>query len=221
MGKDLVSKILTEGTIVSTKLASSNIWLQNIIYRSSNHKVSISLLNEYLENIIMVGHPITLKYSSELKEILFNCEVAEIHPDFPCHVKVNVNSIKEQKNVRVFPRYDVYLAANVSLDDYVNDSFAIIHNISLVGLAFYSREDFQPSQENVKIVMYLSNNRTINAVGKISWKVPHADFIEYGFQFTQMHEENNNTLSSYFSLIEIDRSSLREEYINCIKKHLY
>jgi len=220
LGKDLISKVLTEGAIVSTRLAASNIWLQNIIYRSNNHKVSISLLNEYLENIIMVGHPIVLKHTSEWNEILFESEIVEIHPDFPSHVKVNITGIKEQKNIRAFPRYDVYLASNVTAGEYVNDSFAIIHNISLVGVAFYSRVDLHPEEDNVKITMYLTNNRTVSAVGKINRKVPHTDFIEYGFQFTKMHEDNNNTLSSYFGLLEIDRTSLREEYINCIKKHM-
>jgi len=58
--KDIVSKVLKEGTVVNTKLKNGDIWIQNIVYRTEKHMISIALLNEYLENIIMLGQTITI-----------------------------------------------------------------------------------------------------------------------------------------------------------------
>lgn len=220
LGKDLVSKVLTEGTIVSTKLGTSSIWLQNIIYKSQNHKISISLLNEYLENIIMIGQPVIIKHSSELSEILYEGQIVDIHPDFPSFVKIHLSSVREEKNERVFPRYDVHLASTMTVGNRIDESFAIIHNLSLAGMSFYCKDDFSPEEDVVKFTIYLTNNKSVCAVGKIKRKIQLPDFIEYGLSFTEMHEENNNILSSFFSLIEIDRASLHDEYINCIRKHI-
>jgi len=56
--KDIVSKVLKEGTVVNTKLKNGDIWIQNIVYRTEKHMISIALLNEYLENIIMLDRPL-------------------------------------------------------------------------------------------------------------------------------------------------------------------
>ena len=218
--KDSVTSLLTEGTIINTKLSSSNVWLQNIIYKSDNHSVYISLLNEYLENIIMVGQTIVIKLTNEHNEFVFDGLILEIHPEFPSYVSVNVIGIKSQKNIRVFPRYDVYLASMLKVEPLEEESFAVIHNISLVGMAFYSKDDFHPSEDNVKATIYLADDKILNAAGRINRKQPSIDYIEYALQFTEMQEETSNMLSSYFSVLETDRSFIREDFFNCIKKHL-
>lgn len=83
MKKDVVSRVLKEGMVVNTKLKNGSIWIQNIVYKVEKHLVSIALLSEYLENIIMLGQSITVKYSSEHSEILFEGEVVKIRPEYP------------------------------------------------------------------------------------------------------------------------------------------
>jgi len=101
--KDIVSKVLKEGTVVNTKLKNGDIWIQNIVYRTEKHMISIALLNEYLENIIMLGQTITIKYSSEHSEILFEGEIVKIRPEYPSYITIDIKDIKEVKNTRVFP----------------------------------------------------------------------------------------------------------------------
>lgn len=218
LGKDLVSSVLTEGAIVSTKLYSGNVWLQNIIYKSENHLISISLLYEYMENIIMVGQPIAIKFSNESNEFVFDGEVVDIHPDFPGYINIHISAIKEIKNVRNSPRYDVYLASAMKIKDYDKECFAIVHNISLSGIAFYSKDDFHPQEENVKTTIYLSQGQTLNVTGRITRKKPYADFIDYGMNYTT--NPDNNTVSSYFASLEVKKTDLRSEFMNKVKKHL-
>ncbi|MFZ5987005.1 MAG: PilZ domain-containing protein [Bacillota bacterium] len=220
MGKDLISTVLKEGMIINTKLSSSNVWLQNIVYAADSHSVSVALLNAYLENVIMIGQSIFIKYSSEQTELLFEGEIVKISPEFPSYITINISSVRELKNSRVFPRHDVYLASTIKTSDLQKEYFAIIHNVSLVGMAFYSRDHFEPGEKQLELSIYLPNKKIIIAKGRITRKIPQNSFIDYGMQYTEMSEESNNILSSFFSSLEDEKIRLREEFVNCIKKHL-
>jgi len=218
--KDIVSKVLKEGTVVNTKLKNGDIWIQNIVYRTEKHMISIALLNEYLENIIMLGQTITIKYSSEHSEILFEGEIVKIRPEYPSYITIDIKDIKEVKNTRVFPRYDVYLGATVKIPDSPEERFVIIHNISFVGMAFYAKDFFEIDNDELDFSIFLPNKQSIRTRGKINRRSPKSDFADYGLQYTAMTEDSNNILSSFFNLVEDEKSKLREEYINCVKKHL-
>lgn len=216
----MISKVLREGVVVNTKLSACNIWVQNIIYKVENHLVSIALLNEYLENIIMLGQPILLKYSSDQTEFLFEGEIVKITPDFPSNITINITSVRELKNARAFPRHDVYLGSHIQPFDSSDEYFAIIHNISLVGMAFFSKDNFEIDGKQLEISIYLPNRKIINAKGRINRRLPKTDFIDYGLQYTEMQEDSNNFLSSFFNFVEDEKTKLREEFINCVKRHL-
>ncbi|TYQ15237.1 UNVERIFIED_CONTAM: PilZ domain-containing protein [Acetivibrio alkalicellulosi] len=221
MKKDIVSSLLKEGMVINTKLSSNNVWIQNILYKVENHSLSIALLSSYLENIVMIGQSLHIKYANEHTEYLFEGEITHIKPEFPSYITVNITSIKELKNIRVFPRQDVYLASNIRILDPVREYFAIIHNISLVGMAFYCKDILEPAQTQLEIFIYLPSKQTITAKGKIIRRVfKNDDIIDYGIQYTDMQEENNNSLSNFFNSIEEEKNNLRNEFITCIKKHL-
>lgn len=220
MRKDLMSKVLKEDMVVNTRLSSSNIWIPNVVYKVENHMVTIGLLNEYLENIIMMGQNMTLKVSNPKTEFLFEGEIVEISPDFPSYVTLKIRDIKKLKNIRTFPRYDVYLGAVVKPVDSSEDSFAIVHNLSLVGMAFYSREDYKIGDQGYEFSIYLSDCKTVKAIGKITRVSIKDHFSDYGFQFTEMNEENNILISNIFNSIEDEKDKIREEFLSCVKKHL-
>ncbi|WP_010245937.1 PilZ domain-containing protein [Acetivibrio cellulolyticus] len=220
MGKDLLNTILKEGTLIYTKLSTSNVWHQNIVYKVENKSVSIALITGFLENIIMPGQAITLKLTNEEMEYLFIGTVGEIQPQFPSHIKVNIESIKDLKNSRVFPRYDVYLAANIKSESSGEENFAIIHDISLTGMAFYSKQHFEIGTEQLNLTIYLPNKNTIDAKGNINRKSKYDSYIDYGMHYTDMQEENNNSLYAFFSVLEEEKSRMKENFLNSIKKHL-
>jgi len=219
--KDIVSTVLKEGMVVGTKLSSCNVWVQNIIYKVKKRSVTIALLTDYLQNVIMFGQPFSIKYTTENSEYIFEGEVSEINPDFPSSVTIDIANVTEIKNQRIFPRADVFLAANVRVEGTEKEYFLVIHDISLVGLGFYCKDILEPDGKQIDIFLYLPNQQTISAKGKIARTAfKNDDIIDYGFQFTEMHEENNNSLSDFFNELEEEKTKLKEHYTSSIKKHL-
>jgi hypothetical protein len=218
--KDVASKVLKEGMVVNTKLKNSNIWIRNIVYKAEKNMISVALLNEYLENIIMLGQSITIKYSSEHSEILFEGEIVKIRPEYPSYITIDIKDVKEIKNTRVFPRHDVYLGATVRIPDSPKERFVIIHNISYVGMAFYSKDYFEIDKGELDFSIFLPNKQSINTRGKINRISPKTDFADYGLQYTAMTEESNNILSFFFNLVDDEKIKLREDFINQVRKHL-
>lgn len=220
MAKDSINAILKEGTLVYTKLSTSNIWHQNILYKVENKTLTIALLQGFLESIIMPGQNITIKYTTESMEYLYSGTIAEIQPQFPSHVKVNIVSVKELKNLRVFPRYDVYLAANIKYENTEEDYFSIIHDISLSGMSFYSRDIFAIDDRQLNITIYLPDKSMIIAKGNVIRKTDHETYSDYGLKYTDMQEENNNSLYSFFSKLEEKKSKIKDSFFTSIKRHL-
>lgn len=220
MGKDLLYTLLKEGVVVYTKLSSSNIWHQNIVYKVENKSVSIALITGYLESIIMPGQTMVIKLTNEDMEYLFIGTISEIQPQFPSYVKVDIQSTKDLKNSRVFPRYDVYVAANITSDDSEDAHFAIIHDISLTGMAFYSKSDYSIASQQLNLTIFLPNKNIIVAKGTIVRKISYDSYIDYGMNYTDMQEENNNSLYAFFSVLEKEKTKLRDTFLKSIKKHL-
>ncbi len=220
MGKDLLYTILKEGAVVYTRLSTSNIWHQNIVYKVEDNSVSIALIPGYLENIIMPGQTVTIKLTNEDMEYLFIGDISKIQPQFPSLVTFDIKNIKDLKNSRVFPRYDVYVAASIKSENSEDEHFAIIHDISLTGMAFYSKRDFAIASEQLNLTIFLPNKDIIAAKGTIIRKITYDSYIDYGMNYTDMQEENNNSLYSFFSILEKEKSRLRDTFFKSIKKHL-
>ncbi len=220
MRKDLLYTILKEGVVVYTRLSSSNIWHQNIVYKVEDNSVSIALIPGYLESIIMPGQTITIKLTNEDMEYLFIGDISSIQPQFPSLVTVDIKNIKDLKNCRVFPRYDVYVAASIKSENSEDEHFAIIHDISLTGMAFYSKRDFSIASDQLNLTIFLPNKDIISAKGTIIRKITYDSYIDYGMNYTDMQEENNNSLYAFFSILEKEKSRLRDTFFKSIKKHL-
>lgn len=212
--------MLKEGVVVYTKLSSSNIWHQNIVYKVEDDSVSVALITGYLESIIMHGQTMTIKLTEEDVEYLFIGTVTQIQPQFPSYVTIKIKTIKDLKNSRVFPRYDVYVAANIRDDNSDAEHFAIIHDISLTGMAFYSKSDFSVDNGQLNLTIYLPNKNILCAKGIVNRKINNESYIDYGMKYTDMQEETNNSLYSYFSALEEEKTKLRNIFFKSIKKHL-
>ncbi|NLL07242.1 MAG: PilZ domain-containing protein [Clostridiaceae bacterium] len=220
MRNDLLYTILKEGVVVYTRLSASNFWHQNIVYKVENNSVSLALIPGYLESIIMTGQTLTIKLTNEDIEYLFIGHISEIRPHFPSLITVDIKNIKDLKNCRVFPRYDVYVAASIKSENSDDDHFAIIHDISLSGMAFYSKKDFSIASEQLNLTIFLPNKNIIVAKGTVTRKMTYDSYIDYGMSYTDMQEENNNSLYDFFSMLEVEKSKLRDTFFKSIKKHL-
>jgi len=220
LGKNLLCTVLKEGTVVNTKLYPGNIWHQNIVYKVEDNSVSVGLITGYLESIIMPGQTMTIKLSNKDVEFLFTGTITKIQPQFPSYVTINIKTVKDMKNSRIFPRYDVYIAANIESENLNAKHFAIIHDISLMGMAFYSKDEFSINDDQLNLTIYLPNKKIITAKGSIIRKISNNSYIDYGVKYTDMKEEINNSLYSFFTELEDEKSKLKEVFFKSIKKHL-
>ena len=218
MGSISVSSILKEGMIVSTKLGTGCAWYNNIVYKVTDNSVYISLLDDYIRNLVMPGSTFTVKHTNEFFEYIFEGVVSHIEVDNPAHMVINVNKTEELINTRVFPRFDINLPAYLKPVWTDLRHFAITTNICLGGMAFVSRHSFDYGEE-CEINVHLSDSSIVYAKGKIIRKVAKNNHIDYSMQFIEMDEDNNNLLFTHLLRVEDKNSSLQTNYFNNIKKH--
>lgn len=219
MNATAVSAILKEGAIIYTRMGSSNVWHQNIVYKCEGNTVYIPLIGEYLQNVIMTGAGIVLKYGNEYFEYLFEGTVSSIKVTYPDFITVNVSKAEEQINTRAFPRYDAYLAMNVEPLWDKTLYFGVTNNLSLMGISFSAKHQFDYSEE-CNVVLHLPDHQMVFAKGKIIRKTPKGNVFDYGMHFTEMNEESTDLLSDYLSELEAKRANLQNHFFASIKKLL-
>ncbi len=211
-----VLSVLKEGLIVSTRFSKSSTWHQNIIYKVKNNLVYTALTESYLENIIMLGSNMVIKYSNEYFEYIYEGVVSDISTESPAHIVLQINKSEEVINTRAFPRYDIYLAANIRPLEDPCPYFSIATNISLSGMAFAARYEFDYSEEN-GFNLLLPSQQKICAKGKIIRKSAKKDYFDYSMQFTDMDDANSTMLLSYLKRLEEKANILRSNYEKSIK----
>lgn len=216
MNVEAVSVILKEGMAVSTKLGSGMTWCRNIVYKSEGDSVYLALIEQYLENIIIPGSTISIKYVNEYFIYLFEGTITNINPSYPAYLTVRVTNAEEILNSRLSPRYDVYIAADLKPEWDDSSCFAVITDISFGGLAFICNLKFDYN-EKLEITAHLPSGQKINARGKIIRKTIKNNVSDYSMQFIEISESNCHLLSKYFSSLESEISVLYKQYLSDVK----
>jgi len=211
-----VISVLKEGLVINTRFSSRNIWYQNVVCKVKNNLVYLPLIKGYLQNIIMPGSNLIIKYSIENFEYVFEGIVCEIVVDDFAYIVLKINKSEEIINSRVFLRYDTYLAANITPCESSASIFSIILNISLTGIAFVSKYEFDYSEDN-EVIILIPGHQRIYGKGKIIRKSTKNDCFDYSMQFTDMDDFNNNILASYLTQLETDMSDLQKNYEQNLK----
>ena len=213
------STVLKEGTLVSTRVGTSGGWYNNIVLKLEDQKISLSLINSYLENTILVDTNMSIKYTNEFFEYLFEGSVVDIDPNYPGVVTISIKKADELVNTRFFPRYDAYLASTIKTQ-YDNDlHFSVVNNICLGGMAFISKVELEYGEE-AEVLVYLNKHDAINVKGKIIRKNKKANYYSYSMQFTEMLEESSNQLANYLSAMDERNCHLQNHFFECIKDKL-
>ncbi|MCX7749566.1 MAG: PilZ domain-containing protein [Clostridia bacterium] len=218
MSIESVMAILKEGATIGTRIIPDGIWHQNIVYKIENHTVYTSLLESYLENIIMVGSPIIIKLPLEYFEYLYEGTVTEIQPNYPGYVAITIKKAEELVNTRAFPRYDVCLGTDIKSPLNDNIIFSVVSNISLSGMAFVSKETYDYG-DVLEIAVYLPNRSIAYAKGKIIRRNLQDTFNSYSMQFVYMDDKNSNLISKYMSTLEKKRLDMQQKYFDSIQKY--
>lgn len=212
MNVEAVSVILKEGASVSTKIGSGPAWHRNIVYKSEGSFVQLSLIDRYLENLIVTGMHISIKFFNEFFVYLFEGVIHNICAGHPGHVLVKVTDAEEIINTRLSPRYDIYLSANLrpEWDDIIH--FSVINDISYGGMAFMCTHRFDYNEE-VEITAFLPSNEIFRTTGKVIRRSIKSGIIDYSMQFIQISEQNCGLLSKYFAHLDMENAALYEQFL--------
>jgi hypothetical protein len=193
---DKISSIIKKGLTVSTMLNSSYIWHTNKIDKVNKNTIFIPLLESYVSSLIMQGTNMSIKYSTEYYEYIFDGIVSKINLESPGYVSISVNKIEKKINTRAFTRYDIYLPSNIKLTKGKTSYFSVVTNISLKGMSFTSNHEFKYNDMCI-VSIHLPNNETINLHGKIKRKISKDKFLDYGMHFEEISDSNTKKLSEY------------------------
>lgn len=207
---------MREGTTISTRLGSSLTWYRNIVYKSEGNCLYLALIEQYLENIIIPGSSISIKYINEYFIYLFEGTVCDIKARHPGYLTVRVTNAEEIINSRLSPRYDVYIAAAIKPGWDDKDCFAVITDISFGGLAFMCTYKFDYNEE-LEVSAYLPSGGIVTAKGKIIRKNQKNTIFDYSLQFNEINESDCSLLSRYLSSLESEISATYRQYLTDIK----
>lgn len=198
---EATSYILKKGSVISTRINSSGPWLYNVVCGVHGNMLDILLIDRYIEYPIFNGCNFTLKFNNNYYEYLFEGTVAEIKTASLQYITLKIIRAEEKINVRNFPRYDTHLPAGISTIWSQNESYCVITNLSLSGISFSSKSNFDV-QEECFLSIYFPSGSTVLAKGKILRKSSKNAFYEYGMAFTDMTEENSQQISVYLLSLE-------------------
>lgn len=216
MNPAAVSSILQESSIVSTKILPGNIWHKNIVYGVEDRCVYMPVIYGYLQSLLLPGSHFVIKHSREYLEYLFEGTVTNIKPGPPSYLEIGINKVEELINVRAFPRYDVYLSAQLRPQWEDSQFFCIVNNISSTGLSFYSKQHFDYGEE-CQILISLPYGKIFASNGKIVRKYAKGSHIEYGMQFIDPDYSSITCLNEFFQSLESDSEKMKSEFIINVK----
>ncbi|MEN8906017.1 MAG: PilZ domain-containing protein [Clostridiales bacterium] len=208
-----ISSVLKKKMAISTMLNSSCVWKPNIIEKVSKNTIYISLLDSYVSSLIMQGTNMSIKYSTEYYEYIFDGIVSKISLDKPKYVAITINKIDKKINTRAFTRYDIYLPSNIKLGTGKTSYFTIITNISLKGMSFTTNHEFN-FDDLCDVCIHLPNNEIINLNGRIKRKIKKDKFLDYGMHFEDISKSDTKTLSEYILSIKNGDSKLQTPFFD-------
>lgn len=196
----VISKV-RPGSVVSTKPSGSAAWQQNIVLHAYEKYILLPLVPCYLENLVLPGSTIKVKYNTEYYEYILEGMVKEIRLEASSSLLVEVLRAEELVNTRSFPRYDAYLACQMMSVWTHTSHFGITTNISLGGMAFVSKGQFDYGEE-CNVVLHLHTGNCVTATGKIIRKLARSHILDYSMQFIDMSEEQNNMLAGFIYMLD-------------------
>ncbi len=137
-------------------------------------------------------------------------EVEEITLMFPQKLIVKVENVEKSKNLRKQDRYPVSLSANVRKSDSREVHFAVIKNISLLGVSFTCNIELESSSE-VILNIAVSKEALITFTGRIIRARELTNFFEYGVIQTDIDELNREELEKYIERLKSEELEQPEE----------
>ncbi|AUG57464.1 PilZ domain-containing protein [Acetivibrio saccincola] len=212
--KIMLSEFLDVGKVIKTKHYNSNNWVNNLVYSFNNDsiEIDIGLEKDYIENIIMIGDTMRCKYSTDAFEYTMTGWVSRIKLEHPQSITIKIHEIERFLNNRKSYRYDVYLCSIIKKNkDDKKGVFAIVVNLSNIGLAFVVNEDLEKQLSKKGTLekgdmlffeLYITSRKKVCFEGVIKGQSPSEKGKKYGVEITHIDKEDRNALEGFINRLE-------------------
>ncbi|MGE5329437.1 MAG: PilZ domain-containing protein [Deltaproteobacteria bacterium] len=181
--------------------------LTNVIGNIKGSNIIMDLPQKLLENNILVGDNIVCIYFDNNEEYVLTGEVANITLLFPQQLTIKVDNVEKFNNQRMHVRYSVSLSANATQVNVNEPYFAVVKNVSIVGVSITSKQKFDNGAE-LLIDIAVSKNNIISYYGKIIRVRQLPNFYEYGIVQTKIDDVNYRELVKYIQKLEQEEESM-------------
>lgn len=209
----IIPKALKKGMKIRIKHYSTFEPLINIVRNVQGNIVTMDLPQKLLDNNILTGDNIVCIFLHEDVEYVLNGEVMEITLLFPQKLMLKVENVEKYTNLRKQARYSVSLSSNVRKLDSKSAYFAVVKNISLLGVSFTCNTEFEVNG-SIIINIAVSKDTVITFYGRIIRVRKLSNFYEYGLIQTNIDEFNRDELEKYIQKLKEEEDSLFAEEID-------
>ena len=216
-----ISSFLKKGDSIKVKHDDLPSWVNNTVFSINDDLKEIDIVfdEKYIENQVMIGDIVNIKYNEGEYEYFILGWVSKIKNDESKKLSVKVHSIEKHFNKRKSKRYDVYLSMVAKNNQDNKGVFGIVINISKDSLGFVVNEQLlkkDGKEKNKKdealfsFEVFINANRSVSFEGVILRESKREKGIEYGAKMKRIDDENSRILNEFVYELE----NKNREYYN-------
>ena len=214
-----ISSFLKKGDNIKVKHDDFPSWIINTVYSLNDDlkEIDIDFDEKYIENQVMIGDIVNIKYNKEEYEYFILGWVSKIKDDESKKLSVKVHSIEKHFNKRKSKRYDVYLSMVAKNNQDNKGVFGIVINISKDSVGFVVNDQLLKKDGKDKnkealfnFEVFISANRSVSFEAVILRESKREKGIEYGARMKRINDENSIILNEFIYELE----NKNREYYN-------
>lgn len=210
--------VLVPGLLIETKFSNSSRWISNIIESVNDDVICIPLSEEYLNENILSNDSIIIEYIDSIHQYIINGTIINIDLNNTQTMTIKINDFATYKNKRNSSRYNTSLGASINLNSNSTSSVAIVTNISMTGICFICKKEFEMG-EIISIDVLSTTNNMLKFKGKIV-RTKQCDYgKEYAIELDKTSEIAQN-ISVLVKNIETDANTVRESLFKKFNTYL-
>lgn len=203
----IVPKIIKKGSKIQIKHYSSFEPVINIVHGVKGNRITMDLPNRLLENNVLVDDVITCVFMEGDTQLVLSGIINDISLNMPHKMVFAVENVEKMANHRKNSRYSVSLSSNVQIKNSDAFYFAVVKNISVVGVSFTCNIDVNIGEE-LLIKVAVAEDEILTFTGRIVRKRQIANFSEYGLLQSDIDEYNMTLLEKYIQRLAEEEEKL-------------
>ena len=213
MDKIEINNILSAGSIIRTKHPNTE-WISNVVYRIYDNYIQIELTQDYINNLMLVGDKISLKFFGPETEFLLDGTIENIDIDKSRLITINVNKVNMFQNIRSYRRYDTYIISRITVNR-KDQLFCIVTTVSSSGISVLSKLDF-PLSSDAFVEVFVDSDNILRFEGEIVRKSVTENGYEFGIKFSNLDEENSSIVNNIISELKDKDNTLIKKYLSSV-----